>query len=218
MAVSWLTGLGTQTGYYGLTLWTTTLLVLFLGIRPDQAGFYMLFVTCAAFAGRILMAVLSERIGRRASGVFCSGAAVVLLLGVAFFGHLLAGYAALFVLALMATYVFGEGSSAIVGPYGGEVWPSRLRTTGMGSAYGFGGLGKIIGPAGLALILGTSTPASAPGAGGVSLQAAFVYFAAWYGLAALVFLFLGIETKGRSIEALEAELEGKPQAIDVARA
>jgi hypothetical protein len=30
------------------------------------------------------------------------------------------------------------------------------RTSGMGSAYGFGGIGKIIGPIGLALIVGSS--------------------------------------------------------------
>jgi hypothetical protein len=42
-----------------------------------------------------------------------------------------------------------------MGPYAAEVWPSTLRTSGMGSAYGFG-VGKIIGPIGLALIVGSS--------------------------------------------------------------
>ncbi len=42
------------------------------------------------------------------------------------------------------------------GPIMAEVWPTRLRTTGMGSAYGFGGIGKIIGPLGLALMVGAS--------------------------------------------------------------
>ena len=30
---------------------------------------------------------------------------------------------------------------AIIGRYLAEVWPTRLRTTGMGAAYGFGGIG-----------------------------------------------------------------------------
>src|SRR5580693_6591364 len=39
---------------------------------------------------------------------------------------------------------------------GADRWPSTLRTSGMGSAYGFGGIGKNIGPIGLALIVGSS--------------------------------------------------------------
>src|SRR5215831_14914511 len=42
------------------------------------------------------------------------------------------------------------------GPYAAEVWPSALRATGMGSAYGFGGIGKMIGPADLVLVIGSS--------------------------------------------------------------
>jgi MFS transporter, putative metabolite:H+ symporter len=35
---------------------------------------------------------------------------------------------------------------------------------------------------------------------------AFVYLAAWYMLAGMVYLFFGMETKGRSIEAIDREL------------
>ena len=61
-----------------------------------------------------------------------------------------------FWLILAVTFFFADGGFAIVGPYAAEVWPSHLRTTGMGSAYGFGGIGKIIGPVGLALIVGSN--------------------------------------------------------------
>jgi MFS transporter, putative metabolite:H+ symporter len=87
----------------------------------------------------------------------------------------------------------------------------RLRATGMGASYGFGGIGKIIGPMGLALIIGTSVSASS----GVSFENAFLYFAAWYALAAAAFIVFGIETKGRSIEAIESDLEMKPQRLSV---
>ena len=59
-----------------------------------------------------------------------------------------------FWLILAAAMFFADGGFAIVGPYAAEVWPSHLQTTGMGSAYGFGGIGKIMGPVGLALIVG----------------------------------------------------------------
>ena len=213
VAVSWITNLGTQTGYYGLTLWSPTLIVQFLHVSPQQAAFYMIFVTLAALAGRAALSILSEKIGRRASGVLCGGGAAVMLLVAAFFGATLATVAAFFLGVLMIAYFFGEGGFAIVGPYSGEVWPTTLRTSGMGAAYGFGGIGKIIGPLGLALIVGASA-STAPTAAGISYQAAFLYFAAWYGVSALAFLFLGIETKGRTIEnieeVLESQLSGRP--------
>src|SRR5262249_52491800 len=40
--------------------------------------------------------------------------------------------------------------------YLAEVWPARLRASGMGLGYGAGNLGKILGPLGLALIVGSS--------------------------------------------------------------
>src|ERR1700730_15583637 len=61
-----------------------------------------------------------------------------------------------FWLLIIAADFFFDGGSAIMGPYAAGGWPSSLRTSGMGSAYGFGGIGKIIGPIGLALIVGSS--------------------------------------------------------------
>ena len=203
-AVSWLTNLGAQTGYYGLALWSPVILVQLLGIRPAQAAFYMIFVTLAAFVGRFLVSFLSEAIGRRATGVICSLTACAVLVGAAVIGDALNGAAAMLIGLLMVAYFFGEGGFAVVGPYSAEVWPSRLRAMGMGSAYGFGGFGKIIGPMGLAFIAGGS---AAPGAGVISAQGAFSYFAAWYALAGLAFLFFGFETRGRSLEALDQQLE-----------
>jgi hypothetical protein len=86
------------------------------------------------------------------------------------------GTVSLFWALLMVWAVFGDGGLAIAGPYAAEVWPSSIRATGMGSAYGFGGIGKIIGPLGLALIIGSSSVIKPD----VSLKAiipAFLYFA-----------------------------------------
>ncbi|MCL2716311.1 MAG: MFS transporter [Alphaproteobacteria bacterium] len=216
VAVSWISNLGTQTGYYGLTLWSPTLIVQFLQVPPQQAAFYMIFVTLAALAGRVVLSVLAERIGRRATGVLCGAGSAVMMVIAAFFGAAFAGVAALFLGMLMIAYFFGEGSMAVVGPYSGEVWPTTLRTSGMGAAYGFGGLGKTIGPLGLALIVGAS--ASTAPAASVSYQAAFLFFAAWYVLSALSFVIFGIETRGRSIEEIEEQLEAQRSGISAAKA
>ena len=115
------------------------------------------------------------------------------------------GTASLFRLLMIITYFFAEGAFAIVGPYAAEVWPAGLRTTGMGAAYGFGGIGKIIGPLGLALIVDSSNVAK-PDASAAMIVPAFVYLATWYLLAGVVYFFFGIETKGRSIEEIDREL------------
>ena len=110
---------------------------------------------------------------------------------------------------------FGDASYAIIGPYLAEVWPNRLRASGMGFSYGIGNLGKIIGPLGLALIVGSSNYVSPK----VTLDAIFpalLFLAFWYGQAGLVFAFLGIETKGRSIEEISSTLDARGPAPGVA--
>lgn len=106
---------------------------------------------------------------------------------------------------MIVTWFFGDGGFAIVGPYAAEVWPADLRTSGMGSAYGFGGIGKIIGPLGLALIVGSSNVVT-PQASVAAIVPAFIYLGAWFALAGAVYYFLGIETKGRSIEDIDDAL------------
>jgi putative MFS transporter len=205
LSVSWLTNLGAQTGYYGLHLWAPTLLVQLLGILPARAAFLMIFVNLAGFVGRIVFSILSDTLGRRISGgIFGFGAAIVLVLAALEHDVFIAGMS-VFWLLLIATNLFADGGFAIVGPYAAEVWPSTLRTTGMGSAYGFGGIGKVIGPLGLALIVG-STNIITPEASVAAIVPAYIYVGSWFALAGVVFLFFGMETKGRSFEDIEDEL------------
>ncbi len=94
--------------------------------------------------------------GRRvAGGLLGFGAGALTIIAGYHYDTTLFGMSA-FWLLLGAAFFFADGGFAIVGPYAAEVWPSHLRTTGMGSAYGFGGIGKIIGPVGLALIVGSN--------------------------------------------------------------
>ena len=76
---------------------------------------------------------------------------------------------------------------------------------GGGLSSGFGGIGKIIGPLGLALIVGSSNFVK-PDVPLSQIPTAFFYLGAWYVLAGAVYLFLGIETKGRSIQQIDRDL------------
>ena len=58
------------------------------------------------------------------------------------------GTVSVFFVLIMVQRFFGDASYAIIGPYLAEVWPNRLRASGMGFSYGIGNLGKIIGPLG----------------------------------------------------------------------
>ena len=98
-----------------------------------------------------------------------------------------------------------DGGFAIVGPYAAEIWPSHLKTSGMGSAYGFGGIGKILGPVGLALIVGSSIYLK-PDVPLTEIPTAFVYLGCWLLMAGLVYYFFGLETKGKSLEQIGREL------------
>ena len=166
----------------------------------------MIFVNLAGLFGRIGMSYLSDAIGRKASGGIFGLGTAILLITAALCHNIFFGAISLFWLMLIATNLLADGGFAIVGPYSSEVWPSALRTTGMGSAYGFGGIGKVIGPLGLALIVGSSNIIT-PQASVAALVPAYSYLAAWFALAGFVFVRFGMETKGRSFETIEDALD-----------
>jgi putative MFS transporter len=209
LAVSFITNLGGQTGYYGLNLWAPTLLVELLGVAPARAAYLMIFVTLAGFFGRLVMSYLSDAIGRKATGgIFGFGGAACLVAAAAWHSAFW-GTLSLFWLLLIASNFFVDGGFAVIGPYSAEVWPASLRTSGLGAAYGFGGLGKIIGPLALALIVGSSNIIT-PQASVAALMPAYSFLAACYVLTGLVYVLFGIETKGRSFETIEQALSGSP--------
>lgn len=205
VAVSWLGNLAAQTGIYGLSLWVPALFMQVLRISPARASYLMIYCSISAFAGRIAFSYLSDSIGRRMSGgLYGFGAAVLLILS-SYLRNEFLGAISVFWLVLIVTYFFADGGFAIVGPYAAEVWPARLRASGMGASYGFGGVGKIIGPLGLALIVGSSNIVK-PEASAGKIVPAFIYLGAWFALAGIVYGFFGMETRGRSIEQIDSDL------------
>ncbi len=118
------------------------------------------------------------------------------------------GTASMFFLLLMLHSFFANGSFSVVFPYLAELWPAQLRASGFGLVYGCSNLAKFIGPAGLAVIAGASNYV-APKATLTALVPGFNYFAVWYLLAVVAFLFVGIENRGRTIEELDAALAAR---------
>ncbi|SKA11816.1 MFS transporter, putative metabolite:H+ symporter [Enhydrobacter aerosaccus] len=205
LIVSWLGNAGAQTGVYGIVLWAPSLFVLLLKVSPQEASKMMILLTIMGFVGRVSFSWLSERIGRRASGGLLGlGAGLLTILAGYNATTMVAGVSAFWLVLALAMF-FADGGFAIVGPYGAEIWPSHLKTTGMGSAYGFGGIGKIIGPLGLALIVGSGNYLK-PDVPLPQIPTAFTYLGCWFLMAGIVYYFLGIETKGKSNEQIDVEL------------
>jgi MFS transporter, putative metabolite:H+ symporter len=214
LIVSGLGNLGVQTAAYGVVIWAPTLLVLVLGVSPAQAAYLFVSIGVAGLVGRISFSVLSERIGRRLSGGLLGFGGALFLVLAALTHDVFLGGVSVFYLMMIAADFFTDGGFAIVGPYAAEVWPTNLRTSGMGAAYGLGGVGKIVGPVGLALIAG-STQIVSPEATIAGLTPGFIFLACFAALAGFVYLFFGIETRGKSIEELDAELQIKGKQLSV---
>jgi MFS transporter, putative metabolite:H+ symporter len=205
-----LTGL-TQTGGVALALWLVTLLVMVLKITPPEASKLVIWVSILAILGRFFASWISDAWGRRASGIFtCLTAALFMALAGYLHDFFIGGVSLFYVMILLQSF-FGSGNYSIVGPYMGEVWPARLRGSGMGFVYGVGNLGKFIGPAGLALIAGSSNFVN-PKATLDALIPGFLYFASWYVLGAIAFWLIAMETRGRTIEEIDTALS-RPMPI-----
>ncbi len=208
--VGCLTGL-TQTGGVALALWQVTLFVMVLKITPPEASKLVIWISLVAIAGRFFCSWISDAWGRRASGVVSCLAGALFMSLAGYLHNVFIGGLSMFFLMILIQSFFGSGNYSIVGPYMGELWPARLRGSGMGLVYGVGNLGKFIGPAGLALIAGSSNFVS-PKATLDALVPGFNYFAFWYVLGALAFWWIGFETAGRTIEEIDSTLSGTRSA------
>jgi MFS transporter, putative metabolite:H+ symporter len=210
VALSCITGLG-QTGSVALQLWLVTLLALILRKTPAEASYLAIWIALIGIAGRACGAWLSDALGRRRAGVFTALLAAATLSLAGYLHDFYLGTVSVFFLTLLVQSLVSNANLAVVFPYMAELWPASLRASGFGLAYGTSNLGKFIGPAGLALIAGASNYVS-PKAPVAAIVPAFNYFSVWYVFAALAFLLLGIETRGRTFEDIDAALKATTRA------
>ncbi|MGH3355567.1 MAG: MFS transporter [Nocardioidaceae bacterium] len=179
-----------------LTLWTTWLLIAFAyygifvwlpQVLSDQYGFlntyvYVFFIAVVQLPGYFSAAWLLERWGRLPvlrTYLAVSGAATFL------WAVADAAPMVLFAAGLMS--FFSLGAWAALYAYTPEVYPTQIRTTGMGSASGWARVGGVVAP----LVGGALFP--------VSLVLTLSVFAVAFVLAAVVVTSLRRETTGRPL-------------------
>jgi len=189
-----LINLGVVTGYYGMVLWSPTLLSQIQGISGAQAATLMIGMSLAGLVSRFIIGALSDRFGRRACGAWAgllTGAALVCA-GLVGHGDLLKPH--MFWLPLAMSFVFADASVAVLAVYTSEIWIPPVRGRGSGLSYAAGGLGKIIGPLGFALLMGSADMVR-PLATAQALVPSFGFLAAMFALAGLVYALIGIDTR-----------------------
>ena len=202
LATSWTISFMQQLVSYNFTIWGPAILVFVMGVSPHIASFLFIFVSISGILGRITYDLLLDRIGRRLAGFLTSPiAAIMLILAGIFHSVVVSSISIFYVLALIG-YFFLDAAWPILTTYGSEVWPQEVRASGWGSAYGFGGIGKIIGSIAIGLLLGEGLTISPkpklPGTVPVFLLlgiAMLIAFIAW---------IFAIEAKGKSLEEIQS--------------
>ena len=217
VAAGCMTGL-TQTGGASLGLWGATLLVIVLNTTPAHAAFLMAFVSLSGIVGRFFITALIEPMGRRGAGTLACGMSALLLVSAGYFHDVFIGGWSVFYILIVSGGFFSSAIYTVVGPYMSEIWPTRLRSSGMGLSYGVGNLGgKVLGPAGLAVIMGAGDIIKPAAPNLKMLGPAFIYFACWYILGIIGFWVFGPETKGRTFDEMDEAHEATRAASSASR-
>jgi putative MFS transporter len=170
-------------GYYGLTTWLGALLVE-NGFDIVHSVQFIILMTLWGIPGFLTAAVLVERLGRKwtlAGFVALSAAAAF------FYGQASSTAELILAGSFMQFFFFGMWSS--LHAYTPEIFPTRARGTGAGSASSMGRLGALTSTAFVPVLLATY------GASAVFTVAALTFVAG-----ALVVLVFGPETKQRVLE------------------
>lgn len=193
-AVIWLLWLAVTFSFYGFFVWIPSLLVA-KGMTITGSFTYSLIITVAQIPGYYSAAFLNERLSRRVTiALYLVGGA-----GAAFLLSQASTEGAVLLTGSLLSF-FMNGCYAGLYAYTPEVYGTKLRATGMGSASAFGRIGGITAP----ILVGAAFPVL--GFGGV-----FTMIMAVLGGAALVVLVFGVSTSGRSLEEIDADSAGETE-------
>lgn len=173
---------------YGLTAWLPTIYTSLYDVPLDTALNYTLYTSLVGFAGCVVIMLLVDRIGRRASMVTGLGVGGILLLVLALLGAQTGAAVALWC-TLSAAFIFAVNICLYL--YTAELYPTRVRALGVSMGGAWNRLGVIMGP----IVVGALISAGAT-------PAAVFFVLAGVGMVAAVVALFGEETAGRKLEDL----------------
>lgn len=169
--------------YYGMFLWLPSVMVL-KGFSLVKSFGYVLIMTLAQLPGYFTAAYFIEKFGRKFVLV------VYLLLtaaSAAWFGN--AATEGMLLASGICLSFFNLGAWGGMYAYTPELYPTKVRSTGVGLAASFGRIGGIIAPYLVGLLV----------AGQVAIGSIFWMFFITVLIGAVAVFFLGVETKGKEL-------------------
>lgn len=189
----WLAWFGIVFSYYGIFMWLPSI-VFTQGFEVVKTFEYVLIMTLAQLPGYFAAAWLVDVIGRRYTlSLF------LLMSGVCayFFGN--AATASELLMWGAAMSFFNLGAWGVIYTYTPELYPTAIRALGSGWAAGFGRIGGMLAPMLVGVLL----------AGGAHINSIFVMFASVFVIISIIVLSLGIESKRKSLEEIDASFKVK---------
>ena len=189
----WIAWFGIVFSYYGIFMWLPSI-VFAQGFEVVKTFEYVLIMTLAQLPGYITAAFLVDIIGRRYTlSIF------LLMSGVCayFFGNATVSYELLAWGAAMS--FFNLGAWGVIYTYTPELYPTAIRALGSGWAAGFGRIGGMLAPMLVGVLL----------VSGAQMNSIFLMFASVFVVVSLIVLSLGIESKKKSLEEIDAAFKVK---------
>lgn len=169
--------------YYGMFLWLPSVMVL-KGFTLVKSFEYVLIMTLAQLPGYFTAAYFIEKLGRK----FVLVVYLLLTAGAAIWFGTAESAGSLLAAGICLSF-FNLGAWGGMYAYTPELYPTSVRSTGVGMSASFGRIGGVIGPYLVGILL----------ASGVSLVTVFSIFFIAILIGAFAVLFLGTETKGKEL-------------------
>lgn len=166
--------------YYGMFLWLPSVMLI-KGFGLVKSFEYVLIITLAQLPGYFTTAYLIEKLGRKfvlATYLLLTGASAIWFGNAVTEGSLLAAGCCL--------SFFNLGAWGAMYAYTPELYPTEVRSTGVGLAASIGRVGGVIGPYLVGMLI----------SGGSAVSVVFVVFFVAIVVGAFAVVFLGKETKG----------------------
>lgn len=183
-------------GHYGLNTWVSDLLVS-SGFDVVKSNGYVILMYLPAIPGYLAATFLVEKLGRKKM-IF--GYMVLAAVFCFFYGSASTFTEIIVFGCCMQFFMFGMWS--LIYTYAAEVFPTRIRATGTGTTSSSGRLAALIAPT----LFGILIPYV--GSAGV-----FTIGAAVFVLGGVITLLFGVETKGKSLEEIQAQSKNRSNVV-----
>lgn len=171
--------------YYGILLWLPTLLVQYYHVPQPETLKIMMILVGVGIAGRFVAMTVLDSWGRKPLMMTYAVCA-----GIGLMCYNLAGDTnQLLIIACFAAF-FYEGSWSSIAPYTAELFPTKIRSTGVGFSSGVGRIASALAP----LVIGFLVH--------VSLPAVFYTLGALLFAEAILVGFFAFETKAKTLEEI----------------